>query len=300
MNYEQFLWDCKNKAEQGQSKIPNTSGIINEIQGMSTPKVRHYMNNLNSWGKNYLEIGSHKGSTFVSSLYENKKRGWSIDNFSEFCEQNGYDRPGFDGTHKEELLGNMKKYLSNETEFFQEESFSFDLAQIKEPVQVYMYDGDHDLDKQKDALKYYYPVLDDVFLFIVDDWNSQSVRDGTYQGIKDMDLCILSEITIRTEFGKETDWWSGMYSAFLSKECPRDRFLQTSSSTGGCNFAHPIRNSKPRDNVNRLSQPENGKSIDEIRDILKENFPELLDFQIDNEIEEGLKLLSQQNERGVF
>ena len=298
MEYEKFLWECKMKAESGNSKIEPNSDIIHKIRGMSTPKVRHFMNNLNSWGENYLEVGSHKGSTFVSSLYQNEKRGWSIDNFSEFCDEAHGLASG--GTHKNELLYNINSHLTNKVDFFQEDCFTFNLENIKDPVDVYMYDGDHDQDKQRLALEYFYPVLNDIFLFIVDDWNSQAVRDGTYQGIKDMDLCILGEIPVRTFGSAQTDWWSGIYAAFLSKGPPDGYFLQTSISAGGCNYAHPMKNSRPRDNVLRLSQPENGKTIEEIRDILSNVFQALTTEQIETEIEEGLKLLKQQEDRGMF
>ena len=298
MDYDKFLWDCKFAAEQGVSKIPMNSEVITKIEGMSTAKIRHLLNNINRWGKNYLEVGSHKGSTFISSLYNHDKNGWSIDNFSEFCDANY--RPGTDGTHKNELLDNIDKYLTCHTQFFDEDSFSFDLKKIKDPVDVFMYDGDHDQDKQKQALEYFYPALNDVFIFIVDDWNSQAVRDGTYDGIKKMNLSILGEMMIRSHGSNGQEWWSGIYAVFLSKECPSDRFLQTSISTGGCNYAHPIKRSRPRDNVLRLRQPENNKTVKEIKIILKDNFPNLSDDQITEEVKEGLALLKQQKTRGIF
>ena len=298
MDYEKFLWDCKLAADAGISKIPKDSPILTQIRGMSTADVRHCMNNINRYGNNYLEIGSHCGSTFVSSLYGHAKKGWSIDNYAEFC---GADyKPGSDGTHKDELLRNIDTYLTCHTEFYQEDSFGFDLENIKEPVDVFMYDGDHDQDKQKKALHYYYPVLNDIFLFVVDDWNSQAVRDGTYDGIRESGMCILAEVPVRTPRSNYHQWWSGMYLAFLAKECPSDRFLQISLSNGGCNFAHPIQRSRPRDNVLRLSQPENGKTEQEIREILKENFPHLSEEQLETEIKEGYILLESQKQRGIF
>jgi hypothetical protein len=52
--------------------------------------------------------------------------------------------------------------------------------------------------------------------------------------------------------------------------------------------------------VLRLNQPENDKSIDEIREILKDNFTNLSEGELEREIGEGLNLLEQQSERGVF
>ncbi len=56
-------------AYQGSSSL--TQQILN-IDGMSSPKVRHFLNNLCSLpGTSYLEIG-WKGSTWISALYGNK------------------------------------------------------------------------------------------------------------------------------------------------------------------------------------------------------------------------------------
>jgi len=274
MDYNKFLWDCKKAADMGISKIPKDSPVITQIWGMSSPDLRHCLNNVNRYGRNYLEIGCHRGSTFVSSLYGHEdKKGWAIDNYAEFCTPE-YS-PGQDGTHKDELLKNINIYLRCQTQFFLEDSFKFDLNKITEPVDVYMYDGDHDEDKQQKALDYYYPVLNDVFLFIVDDWNSQSVRDGTFAGISGNGLSILAELPIRTSNWNQPNYWNGLYLTFLAKECPKDRFLQKSFSTGGCCYAHPIKRSAPRDVVYHLKQPVNNKTEKEIKKILKESFPNL-------------------------
>jgi hypothetical protein len=298
MDYNLFLWQSKLLADAHQSNIPKNSEVITSIRGMSTPETRHCMNNINRYGENYLEIGSHRGSTFVSSMFGHNKKGWSIDNYTEFCDV-GFG-PGEDGTHKQEFMTNIRKHLNCQINFFEEDSFKFDLSKITEPVDVYMYDGDHDQDKQRMAIEYYYPVLNDIFLFIVDDWNSQAVRDGTYEGIKNTDCCILAELPLRTPVNSYDQWWSGIYMAFLAKECPSDMFLQTSLSAGGCNYAHPIKSSRPRDVVLRLRQPENDSSIEKIEKTLQQNFPDLSSDEIQNEIKEGLLLLEQQKSRGRF
>lgn len=299
MDYNRFLWECKIMGDRHRSNIPTNSPVITEIVGMSTAETRHCMNNLNRYGKNYLEIGSHQGSTFVSSLFGHyNKTGWSIDNYAEFCEE--VFNPGQDGTHKQTLLNNIDQHLMCQTDYFDEDSFKFDISQITEPVDVYMYDGDHDQDKQRLALEYYYPVFNDTFLFICDDWNSQSVRDGTYEGIRNTNLCILAELHVRTPWSNYPQWWNGFYAAFLAKECPDTHFLQKSLSSGNCNYAHPIANSRPRDSVLRLKQPENNKTNDEIIKILQDNYPGRSQEDLMNELKEGLVLLEAQKERGMF
>ena len=54
-----------------------------------------------------------------------------------------------------------------------------------------MYDGNHTADSHYQALIHYYNCLDDIFVFIVDDWNWKGVRDGTYDSFKKLNLTIL-------------------------------------------------------------------------------------------------------------
>ena len=88
-----------------------------------------------------------------------------------------------------------------------------------------MYDGDHKYEDQYKALTYYYDCLDDIFIFVVDDWNHDPVREGTRDAIRDLKLQIMFEHEIRlTDNGGHTPqpeatntWWNGMYVAVLKK-----------------------------------------------------------------------------------
>ena len=63
------------------------------------------------------------------------------------------------------------------------------------------------------------------FIYIVDDWNLQKVRDGTWDGIKEMNLKILYNKAIRLTYDnsitreplKKNTWWNGIYMAVLQK-----------------------------------------------------------------------------------
>jgi len=88
-----------------------------------------------------------------------------------------------------------------------------------------MYDGNHTNDSHYMALLHYYDCLDDVFIFIVDDWNWDNVRDGTYKSIQQLQLKILYEKELRLTWdnshtnqplAKDT-WWNGLYVAILQK-----------------------------------------------------------------------------------
>jgi hypothetical protein len=61
-----------------------------------------------------------------------------------------------------------------------------------------MYDGGHTETDHYKALAHYFLCLDDVFIFIVDDWNWTRVRDGTYNAIRDTNLQIMHKHEIFT------------------------------------------------------------------------------------------------------
>src|SRR6187431_694527 len=73
-----------------------------EVPGFTSIKIRHLLNNLGSFSKKYLEIGSHIGSHFCSVLYENKiSNAVAIDNYSEFNKS---------GETKESFLNNAETF----------------------------------------------------------------------------------------------------------------------------------------------------------------------------------------------
>jgi predicted O-methyltransferase YrrM len=88
-----------------------------------------------------------------------------------------------------------------------------------------MYDGNHTNESHYKALLHYYDCLDDIFIFIVDDWNWKDVRDGTFDSIKKLNLTTLFEQRIRLTWDNSTTpepklsktWWNGLYVAILQK-----------------------------------------------------------------------------------
>lgn len=192
-------------AEKGESKI--TDGILN-MEGMSGKKTRHFYNNLlNKDDARYLEIGTWKGSSVCSAMYGNKAKVVCIDNWSEF------------GGPKNEFLTNFDTYKGeNEASFIEQDCYKTDISQFPK-FNIYMYDGNHTKDSHYKALVHYYNCLDDIFVFIVDDWNWEDVRNGTYESFKQLNLSVLYEKEIYTP-GNSTyeTWWNGIYVAILKKD----------------------------------------------------------------------------------
>jgi len=147
-------------------------------------------------------------------MYGNKATVVCIDNWSEF------------GGPKGEFLVNFEKFKGeNDATFIENDCYKVDVSLLPK-FNIYMYDGNHTDESHYKALLHYYNCLDDVFIFIVDDWNWEDVRNGTLASIQTLNLKVLYEKEIRLTLdnshtpqpeAKDT-WWNGMYVAILQKQ----------------------------------------------------------------------------------
>jgi len=209
MGKKQHIINSINNADLGISKLTNK--ILN-LEGLSSYKIRHLLNNLLELDDvNYLEIGTWKGSTLTSALFNNKvKNVYAIDNWSEFDKS---------GEVKKQFLKNTKDF---NFEFFEEDCYSIKLEQITHPINIFLYDGAHDYDSHYNALTYFYPVLADQFIFIVDDFDPvpswQQVEKATRDSIRDLKLKIIYEKHIPSNGRNDKNsWWNGYYVSLLKK-----------------------------------------------------------------------------------
>jgi hypothetical protein len=200
------------RAEQGESKI--TDELIH-MRGMSGIKTRHFYNNLlQREDARYLEIGTSRGSSVCSAMCGNRAKVVCMDNWSQF------DGP------KSEFLMNFKKYKGdNYAVFIEKDCFEVD-ADALPFFNIYMYDANHTKESHEKALTHFYDCLDDVFIFIVDDWNWRAVREGTMDSFTNLKLNVLYSKEIRTThndrdviFGstEQKAWHNGIYVAILQK-----------------------------------------------------------------------------------
>jgi hypothetical protein len=209
--YKTLVETSFQNAENNISKITND---IITMEGMSGTKTRHFYNNLlNTEDARYLEIGTWKGSSVCSAMCGNKAKVVCIDNWSEF------------GGPKSEFLVNFKKFKGeNEAIFIENDCYKVNVSALPK-FNIYMYDGNHTNESHYKALLHYYSCLDDIFIFIVDDWNWKDVRDGTINSIRKLNLKVLYEKEIRLTWDNsvtpEPDlsktWWNGIYVAILQK-----------------------------------------------------------------------------------
>jgi hypothetical protein len=184
--------------------------------GMSGQNYRLFINNLigSMPDARYLEVGSWAGSTACSAMEGNRVTVVCIDNWSEF------------GGPKEVFLANVGACVSDNVGFaFIESDFrAVDFAQIGK-FNIYLFDGPHSQQDQYDGLAMAQPALDEQFVFIVDDWNWQAVRDGTKAAITAAGLNVLYSIEVRTTQDnshaalaqQDSDWHNGYFVGVLAK-----------------------------------------------------------------------------------
>jgi hypothetical protein len=209
--YKTLVENAFENAENNISKI--TDDIIS-MDGMSGRKTRHFYNNLLSYhDARYLEIGTYKGSSVCSAMCNNKATVVCIDNWSEF------------GGPKDEFLVNFSKFKGeNNAIFIENDCFKVDISTLPK-FNIYMFDGNHSNESHQNALLYYYNCLDDIFIYIVDDWNWVDIRNATFEAIKKLNLKILyqKEIILTTDNSHtpqdiaSVSWWNGIYVAILQK-----------------------------------------------------------------------------------
>lgn len=205
----EHIRECFKRVEKNYSKL--TTELLS-LEGMSSSKVRHFLNNLCSMPDTYyLEIGVFKGSTFIAALYQNQqsvKEATAIDNWSEF------------GNNKDIFLYQTKKHLNQiNFRFIEQDSFTLNIEKnFSKKINIYFYDGYHSAEAQKKAFTYYNNIFDDTFITVIDDWNSEDVRKGTFDAFDELHYSILFEAELPAQYnGDLANWWNGIYVAIVSK-----------------------------------------------------------------------------------
>ena len=187
---------------------------------MSGVKTRIFYNELCSLKfderpTQYLEVGSWKGSTVCAALCLNANcHGTVIENWSEFTGP------------KTEFENNITKFnIKDRLNIFEEDVFKVDLAKIEHPIDIYLYDGNHDLENHYKAITYMWPVLAEKSIIVIDDWNAPHIREGTMNGLKDVGANIIQKFEIMyTSDGGHTpipiaqmEFWNGIGIFVVSK-----------------------------------------------------------------------------------
>lgn len=192
---------------------------VMSIGGFTSTKIRHLMNNLGAISTSYLEIGSLRGATFCSTIFNNNniQEAYSIDSFCEFIRS--------DEVHPmQEMISNVAQFKPSNTLFklVTEDSWSEKAKRNLDgkKFDLFLYDGEHSYEGQRKALIEYFDFLDDIFVFCVDDYSwEHTVKLGTLDGLTDTRVSVLFEKELYNGVPSDaTSWWNGYFVALLKKE----------------------------------------------------------------------------------
>jgi hypothetical protein len=131
--------------------------------------------------KVYLEVGIYQAANLVLVASRNKnKQCYGVDNFSQEFQEN----QNFKGMTTEEVVVERIKNFGVEKncKFFKSDfrEFLCDRSNIDgKKVEVYFFDGPHELQDQIDGVEYAFPLLADEAIIFVDDWLSENVQEAT-------------------------------------------------------------------------------------------------------------------------
>jgi hypothetical protein len=194
-----FINACADRAVNNVSKC--TKSIL-DLDGMSGNMTRHFYNNLLSLKKEdgsplrYLEIGCWKGSSTLSALHGNNVLSTVIDNWSEFSGP------------RDEFHNNIAPYSN--VQVIEENCFHPDIrAQLKHgPYDIYLYDGAHSALCHERGITHFWDALATTCIIIVDDWDFEEVREGTYRGFEKLNAQIAYKLEITLPRGR-LGFWNG-------------------------------------------------------------------------------------------
>jgi len=180
-------------ANRLKSKLPDE--VIKSMDGLSSPKVWHLLNNLAGQAKTYLEVGLYKGSTLISALHGNEHlQAFGVDNFSMFPKK------------RANFFANTNAYKNRFT-LFEQDCWTVDLSKLP-PIELFFYDGDHSFEAQYKAIEYFYPAMADEFTYVCDDWNMKKIPNATFSAAKAMNLEVIENHDLICP--QKGEWWNGI------------------------------------------------------------------------------------------
>jgi len=200
----------------GEREVSKLTQDILNIHGITSNKVRSFLNNICSIGGTYLEVGVFRGSTFCSAIYGNDIHAIGIDNFASpnltpmgvSQRLASYLKQGLDIPPQEDFLNNVKRFGNLEKlDVYKTDYTTFDYTQLPK-LNIIFYDGDTRFHDQYVVLKKLVPLFSDQTILIMDDWNWNS--GALERVIEEEGLYITHKREIFTSGENMDDFWNGL------------------------------------------------------------------------------------------
>jgi hypothetical protein len=224
----QLIEQVNNSVENADKEISKLNSDIINMEGMSGKKTRHLYNNICSLtDANYLEVGTWKGSSFISALYKNDTLNpIAIDNWSEF---DGPKQEFIDNVNRmtHTVNNNTMRPIPRKFDFIEKDSFQVedsDIRNIYDSVDIYLYDGDHSKIAHTKAITHYYKFLSKYSIVMIDDWRNdiggcegihrvwKNVIDGTFDGLISSPIMVhhkVERFSVQEDYGNQ-NYWNGV------------------------------------------------------------------------------------------
>ena len=203
----------------------NTSNFNPEgysIQGLSSNRIRHFLNSLCSHDDAvYLELGTFTGSTFFAATMGNNVKCFGVDDFSEATVRPIVDRGMWTecGNPYDTLVHNWGKYENGNAAFIKgsvDELTDEDFNGAK--PNVLFYDANHDMIQQMNNLNHVLPFLSEKFILIVDDANFDGVVEGAVSWAAENNLkCYFERKILSSIIESPVHWWNGIHIMVLEQ-----------------------------------------------------------------------------------
>ena len=155
-------------------------------------------------GITYAEVGTWKGSTFLSATYHNRNiRALTCDNWSEF----GGPKDEFmtNYTASSSWPGNAEAWQTCSHGLIDQDFRSVNMRGIA-PIDIYFYDGPHSRKDQCDGILAAWDALAENCILLVDDWNWRKPRAGTWDALKAKGADIRMHSEIFTSARRKQSW----------------------------------------------------------------------------------------------
>lgn len=221
-------WDCNfcDKVYESKSGKQNNSKAItlvnalvshenndysNEIEGLTSNRVKKLLHQLGKDSKMYLEVGSAMGSTAISVLDTN---------IPVTCIDNWNDDINPQNQNFKLPTNSKEQFDSNTSSYKNLKVYNDDMLNVQledSGYDLFFYDGPHDQTLTAKAVEHYSKYWADETILLFDDANWQGVVAGSLQGLKNTDYKIEFDKMILNNVEDKSKWWNGLYAMVVKK-----------------------------------------------------------------------------------
>lgn len=224
-------WDCnycdkvwKAKGNKNNPKVAAVAQLLldtvnwpihSSVDGLTSNKMRQFLNGLGKISTGYLEIGVLNGGTFCATLEGNALRAYAVDHWKDNTVS--ADQKVAIAASKESFIQNARAFKgANSIKVFDCDFRNVDKSQLGS-IDLFFYDADHSEEMNRQAAKYFSDVFADEAVLIFDDANWDGVVSGARKGIAESGLEIIYDKIVLNEQEDPEMWWNGFYIAVVKK-----------------------------------------------------------------------------------